>query len=80
VKWASLVVAPPLAGALATWLLLHVHALSALGLTATSLRGVIAYVVIFTVTAVTTFLVHHNILKGTYAPGGTTKSGKRRLL
>jgi hypothetical protein len=79
-KWASLVVAPPLSGALAAWLIVHVHVLSVLGISATSLRGAVAYLVIFVVGTVTTFLAHHNILRALYAPGGVTRSGKRRLL
>jgi len=81
IKYVSVIALPPVVGYLATWLIVHVQVLGALGLSTGSLTATLTAFGIFAVTALITLLTQHNILKATYAPGSVNRrTGKQRLL
>lgn len=61
-------VVPPLAGAAAAWLFIHVHFLAIFHIAQASAAGEITQLGVWGVTTVIGFLVSHNILKGHYTP------------
>jgi hypothetical protein len=67
-QFLSLTVVPVLAGALANWLMVHLHFLAAFHLTASSVAGELTQLGVFGVGAGLTWLASHNILKAVYAP------------
>lgn len=67
-QYLSLTVIPVLAGALANWLVVHLHFLASFHITASGAAGVISQLGVFAVSAGLAFLASHHILKGTYAP------------
>jgi hypothetical protein len=62
---------PPLAGALATWLLTNVHFLSIFHFTHDETAKAISEIAIFGVTTAIAWLSAHYSLKGHYLPGKT---------
>lgn len=66
-QFLSLTVVPVVAGALANWLVVHLHFLAAFHLSATSIAGELTQLGVFAVGVAVTWLASHNILKATYA-------------
>jgi hypothetical protein len=67
-KFATVVVIPPAAGFVATFLFVRLKVLGTLGISHSQLVTYITGGAILLVTSGITFLTQHNILKGTYAP------------
>lgn len=69
------VVIPPIAGAVATWLVVHVHFLALFHLPAGSVAQSVASVLVFAVSAGLAWLTGHHILRGSYTPAAVKARG-----
>lgn len=78
-QFLSIVVIPPLAGALSTWIFTSLHFLSIFHITADQTAKVITEVAVFGVSAGLAWLASHNILKGIYSPGAKASVATRPL-
>lgn len=67
-QYLSVTVVPVLAGALANWLIVHLHFLAAFHLTTSSVAGELTQLGVFGVGAGLAWLGSHHILAGHYAP------------
>lgn len=72
-QFLAVVVVPPIAGALATWLIVHVHFLALFHITAASVAGELTQLGVWGVSTLIAFLASHNILKGVYSPAAKVK-------
>ena len=75
----SLHVFPPLAGAVATWLIVHVQVLGSLGISHGAVASAVLAAVVFGVTAGLSWLTQHHVLLGVAAsakPASKTVSYK----
>jgi hypothetical protein len=69
------VVLPPLAGAAATWLFIHVHFLALFHITRASVAGELVQLGVWGITTGLGWLTSHNILKGKYTLAAKLKAG-----
>lgn len=70
-----LTIVPVVAGAVANWLVIHVHLLASFHITATAVGSTLSQLGVFGITAVIAFLTSHHILSGHYAPAAKAKAG-----
>jgi hypothetical protein len=72
-QFLSLTVIPVVAGALANWLIVHLHFLASFHITAGSVAGELTQLGVFGVSTLIAFLASHNILKAAYSQAAKAK-------
>lgn len=69
-------VLPVVAGAAATWLVVHIHLLALFHVSANSVAGALTQLGVYAISAGLTWLTSHHILTGAYSPAARESWGE----